>query len=396
MKANVPNTLRVLNKTLVLNLIRQNYPLSRAQIAKKANLTRSTISEIVQELLDENMIYEKGVDHGGLGRKGVLLHYNEDYGYVIGIDLGGTKISLGLVDFNGNLKHQKTVPTFQVTNNEVFIQMLVREIEKLIQETNHDPKKLRALGIASPGIIDYQNGVVLEGSPNLPQWENLSLRQIITNHFHVPVVIENDVRAGLIGEIWQGSCKNTQSAILLSLGTGIGSALLIDGKIVRGSHNAAGEIGYMLFSKQDLQVDWSDQGGRFESLASGPSFAKLYAERNPTSKNLSTPEIFQLAKSGDKTANQVIDDIVEHICIAILNVITMINPEKVIITGGVARSGELFLDKLREKVQFHTLHRTKVDIQSSKLYELAAIYGISILALSSLEPSIQFVEVDIC
>ncbi len=395
MKSSVPSTLRIMNKSMVLNIIKQDEPISRAQIAKKSSLTRATISEIVNELLAEDLVYEDGIDDGPLGRKGVLLRYNAAYRYVVGLDLGGTKISMGIIDFSGELLYQKTIPTFRVPDNQSFIQLLVKEISAFIAENQLDSKKLNAIGIASPGIIDYKNGIVVEGSPNLPGWEQLPLSKLMEEAFGVPVIIENDVRAALIGEVWKGKCQNVQSAVLLALGTGIGSALLMDGTIIRGSKNGAGEIGYMLFNREQLHHDWENKGC-FETLASGSGLAKQYAMQSGANPDqISTKEIFAAAREGDALATNIVQQMIEYVSIAIINLITVINPEKVILTGGLSYSSDLFLEKVNHYVQKHTLNLNRVEIAVTDLYEAAAIYGISILALSYVQPTINFVDIKI-
>lgn len=391
MKSAIPSTLRTINKSLLINIIKSKGPISRAHVAKEANLTRGTISQIVQELIDNGIILETDVKEGSVGRKGILLKYNSNYGYVVGIDLGGSKISLGLFDYNSDLIDKKTVKTFQESNREVFISKLADEIHKLISENNMPKDKLKAIGIASPGIIDYTNGIVIEGSPNLPNWKQFHLKQAIEDIFNVPVVVDNDVRAALIGEFWKGKCKNVQSAVLVSLGTGIGSAMLIDGKIIRGAGNAAGEIGYMLFKPEHLYRDWGDKGC-FETLASGSGLIQQAASKYNQVPWESAKDLFDDERAGGKGANILVDQFTDYLSIALNNIIAFANPEKIVLTGGLSRSADLFIDKVNSLIEKHTFSKNRVTIEVTDLFDTAAIYGIAVLSLSYFQPDIQFLE----
>lgn len=391
LKSVVPSNLREINKSIVINIIKNIGPISRAYVAKEADLTRATTSQIVQELINDGIILETGIKEGALGRKGILLKYNDQYGYVVGIDLGGSKITFGLFDYNNNLKHRKTIQTFQVNDRGLFIKKLVTEIRNILSENGKAIDELKAIGIASPGIIDFKSGIVIEGSPNLPDWKQFNLKQVIEKEFNIPVIVENDVRAALIGEFLKGKCRTVHSAVLISLGTGIGSAMLIDGKIIRGAGNAAGEIGYMLFEQNHLSQDWGDKGC-FETLASGSGLLKQ-AEKVNTSKSwLSTLEIFEEARKGEEKALQLLDQFINYLAISINNIITVANPEKIVLTGGLSRSSDLYLDKVNNLLAKHTFSKNHVNIEVTDLFDLAAIYGAAVLALSYTQPDIEFLE----
>ncbi|MFD1637032.1 ROK family transcriptional regulator [Evansella tamaricis] len=407
---NVPHKLRVMNKSLVLNIVREHGRISRAQIASKTNLTRASVSQIVNDLLEDNVIYEAGTENSALGRKGIGLEFNRSYGYTLGVDLGGTKISLGLFDFNGDIMEKETFPTYEVDNSNEFIHLLGNSLLKFMRKHKVADEKLLAIGIASPGIIDYKNGIVVEGSPNLPEWDSLNLSKEIEKIFDVPTFVENDVRSALIGEFWKGKCQGVKSAVLLSLGTGVGSALLIDGHIIRGAGNGAGEVGYFLFNREQLNQDWGKEGC-LESLISGSGLPKQYDKRRQMeqSKSNTSPsdgnkdpksnheqvtakQIFQMAKEGEPIAEELVDEFIDYLCLTILNLIVTVNPEKIVLTGGLSRSADVFLEKVKEKVNRHTFTQHAVDLEVSNLFDDAALSGIAILSLNSLLPDINFMQ----
>ena len=183
-----------MNASVVLNVIRENSPLSRAQIAKVTGITKATISEIVSDLLEEKIIYESGVsEDAGLGRKGILVNFDPNHGLGIGIDLGGTKITFSLFNLNAELLAQHQESTYDVTTRREFLDLFSASIESFIEQ-NHIPRdKLKVIGIATPGIVDYRSGTVLEGSPNLPEWDNIPLADELNARLNIRVVLENDM-----------------------------------------------------------------------------------------------------------------------------------------------------------------------------------------------------------
>ncbi|MFV0548230.1 MAG: ROK family protein [Limnobaculum xujianqingii] len=389
MSPNVPNTLRLMNKSLVLNVIREHTPLSRAQIAKISGITKATISEIVTELLDEKIIYESGMTEGGLGRKGVMVNFDANHGVGVGIDLGGTKISLSLFNLNAELLATAQTETYKVATRAEFLQHFNHAIRQFLNKHAVSADKLKVIGIATPGIVDYHHGIVLEGSPNLPEWENIPLADEVSAVFKVPVVLENDIRSALIGEMLRGKCQRVHSAALIGVGTGLGAALLMDGKIIRGANNAAGEIGYMMFSREHLSHNWRNKGC-FEVHASGSGISQRYQELS--GQDLSAEEISKLAQQGDPLAESLFRELADYLAIGILNIVAIANPEKIILTGGVTQSAPQFLPYIQAHINQHTFSQTLIQIEQSELGTQAPLYGIAVLALNQVYPSIQFMS----
>ncbi|XID90320.1 ROK family transcriptional regulator [Paenibacillaceae bacterium WGS1546] len=394
MKSSLPSTIRAMNKSLVLNVVRQEGPISRAQIAKRTNITRATVSDIVNDLIMEGAIFEEGEDNSSVGRKGILLKYNAALGFGVGVDIGGTKIGLALFDVNAELLARERIATYKVDSNEEFIELLVASIKRFIAEHGRELSALQVVGISTPGIVDCKKGIVVEGSPNLPGWENLELCAKITERMGVPAVLENDVRAALIGEVWKGQLQDVQSAVLVAVGTGIGSALLMDGNIIRGFGNAAGEIGYMMFERDHLYREWRNKGC-FESLASGSGLASRRAQLPNASAGgepLTAEEIFRAAREGDPENRRLVEEYVDYLAIAILNMIAVVNPEKVLLMGGLSNSADDYLELLNDKINKHTFSRTQVRVTVSEMKELAPLYGIAILALGEVQPTVRFLK----
>lgn len=388
MTPNVPNTLRQMNATIVLNVIRREGPLSRAQIAKASGITKATVSEIINDLLEEKIIYESGVsEQGGQGRKGILVNFDPNHRLGIGIDLGGTKIAFSLFNLDAEILAEHREATYQTGDRESFLTQFAAAINGFIARCGIDRAKLKVIGIATPGIIDIHKGVVLEGSPNLPQWDNLPLAEELLQRTGLPVVLENDIRAALVGEMWLGKCRNVHSAALIGIGTGLGSALLMDGKIIRGASNAAGEIGYMMFSREQLYQNWRNKGC-FESYCSGSGLSDRMAAL--TGRRMTAEAIVRAAQDNDILAQSLVEEMADYLTIGIMNLVAMANLQKVILTGGVTRAAHTFLPRVQANLDRHLFANTRVTVEQSELWEKGPLHGIAILALATVFPSIQF------
>ncbi|WP_249226266.1 ROK family transcriptional regulator [Entomohabitans teleogrylli] len=390
MTPSVPNTLRQMNATLVLNIIRQHGALSRAQISRISGITKATVSEIINDLLAEKIIYESGVSpQAGQGRKGILINFDPNFRLGIGIDLGGTKIAWSLFNLDADILFEHREATFQTTDRNVFLDRLADSIASFIENSGADRSKIMVIGVATPGIIDIHNGIVLEGSPNLPGWEDLPLAEELTRRTGLPVVLENDIRAALVGEMWCGKCRHAQSAALIGIGTGLGSALLMDGKIIRGANNAAGEIGYMLFNREHLYQNWRNKGC-FESYCSGSGLSERMMAL--TQRQMSAEAIFTAAANHDSLAMSLIEEMADYLTIGIINLVAVANLQKVVLTGGITHAASTFLPRVQANLDRQLFTNTRVTVELSTLREKGSLYGIALLALTTMYPSIQFMS----
>lgn len=385
MNVNLPSTIRKMNKEIVLNIIKDMGPLSRTEIAKHSGITKATVSDIVKALIEEKLIYDEK-DDADFSKRGTNLHFSKHAAYGLAVDLGGTTIHLGLFNLAGECIIEQTVATYDLSTSKAFLAQMVTDVRAFIQQSGQPMGRLSFISIATPGIIDPVSGIVLEGSPNLPEWNNIHLAQHFNEAFDVPVTIENDVRAALVGEMYAGAFQKLNSAVLIGIGTGLGSAVLIDGKVIRGAGNAAGEIGYMVFQQHQLYAPSTK--GHLEMTCSGSGLEaealRLFGQK------VSAKEVFQQAMFGNLQARYLVDQFEDHLAMGILNIIALLNPEKILLMGGVTQS--LSLDQITKKVSLHTSDVTNVSIEISDLQHQSALQGIAILGLNQTFPSLQFMK----
>lgn len=349
-----PNYLKYLNKKKVLTHIRDFEGQSRASISKSLNISKPTVSNIVEELLKEGWITERESAFASAsgGRKPYHLYFNRNAKYIVGIDIGGTSTDVGVMNLEGELVSLKQLSTQQYLQDD-FTSALNSEVSRLIQKCGLVHKHIMAVGVGVPGITDVRNGVVFE-APSLG-WKNYPLRDRLSERLALPVYVDNDVNVAVLGEQWKGMAKSKQNVILITLGTGVGCGIILNGRLYRGSSFAAGEIGYMITDKNRAEAyDPVFSGyGFLESHVGGTSIVKKMAETKPERRQWTAKDTFQAAMQGDELALNAVDEAVSHIAVALVNVIALFNPECVVLGGGISKSGSWFLPKIIGFIEKH-------------------------------------------
>lgn len=310
--------------------------------------------------------------------------------YRIGVDVGGTNVKLALVDMNGKIVYSNTTPTRADLGYEHSIQNIQNAIEELMKETNTNKDVIEAIGFGFPGQIDYQAGIV-RLLPNMPGWVEIPVAKIMEDKFGITTKLDNDVRVATLGELKYGAGKGCQNLVCITVGTGIGSGLVFNGKLIRGAKNAAGEIGHIKLSMGDGPICGCGDYACFEAYASGPAIvaeAKEYIKGGKSSKfkELATEElspyiIAQAALQGDAVAKRIFAKMGEIIGLGLTSVINLLNPEKVIIGGGVADAGDILFNPIRETIAKRAMpiQASAVEIVPAVLGNTAGVIGASLL-----------------
>ena len=261
-----------------------------------------------------------------------------------------------------------------------------------MKETNTDAKEIEGIGFDFPGQVDYKTGVV-KLAPNIPGWVNVPIAQMIEEEFNIPTRIDNDVRCAALGELKFGAGKGCENFVCITVGTGIGSGLVINGQLVRGAANAAGEIGHIKLQMNGGPICGCGDTGCLEAFASGPSIVAMAQEYLKGGKSTKfremagadgeiTPYIVaKAAEAGDPVAKRIFEIIGTYIGMGLVSVINLLNPEKVIIGGGVAAAGDLLLDPIRKTIKERAMvvAGNSVEIVPAELGNSAGVIGASML-----------------
>lgn len=262
--------------------------------------------------------------------------------YYVGIDIGGTNIKSGIVDELGKIVNETSIPTGADRPQEVVLKDIIASVNKLIEEAKVSPV---AAGIGTPGSIDSKRGVVIRNF-NLG-WKDFAIAPAMSEALGIPATLENDADAAALGEVVAGSAKGAKSAMIITLGTGVGSGYVVDGKIVRGC-----EFGHMVIAHGGLQCTCGRKGC-FEAYCSATGLIKMTKESRITEADgtVNGRTVFDAADSGNKVAAKLIDEYIEYLACGLVNLVNGLQPEVISLGGGIAKQGERILGPLREKME---------------------------------------------
>jgi len=310
--------------------------------------------------------------------------------YVLAVDLGGTKCSAAVVDRKGRIASRLTVPV-DLSSRSAPVDQIV-QLARDFARGARPKERLVAAGIAVPGLV-RRNGTVW--APNLPGWERMPLANRLKSSLKIPVLVESDRNAGLLGECWRGAGKGKSDVIVLMIGTGIGAGIMSGGRAVRGAHELSGCAGWLAIS-HDGRSNLSATG-ELESSAAGPGIANAARKRlqeGETSSlsrydasRITALEVAAEARAGDRMALEIFHDAGRSLGVGVANMVSLFDPEIVIIGGGMAGAAELYLDSLREAMleRAQPLAAKKVKLVLSKLGDRANLLGCASLAWESLQ-----------
>ena len=309
----------------------------------------------------------------------------------IGIDVGGTNVKIALVDEKGKIKYSNSVPTRAEMGYEYTVNNIKQAVYDLLKETKLEPKNIEGIGFGFPGQVDYKSGIV-RLAPNIPGWVDVPIAKLIEDEFHIPTRVDNDVRCAALGELNFGAGKGCENLICITVGTGIGSGLIVNGKLVRGASNAAGEIGHIKLQMNDGPICGCGDTGCLEAFASGPSIVAMAEDyirggkstkfREMANSNPITPYIVcEAAKAGDPVAKRIFTIMGEYIGIGMASVVNLLNPEKIIVGGGVADAGEILMTPLKETLKKRAMKIAgeAVEVVPAQLGNTAGVIGASLL-----------------
>lgn len=310
--------------------------------------------------------------------------------YVLAVDLGGTKCSAAVVDRKGHIVSRRTVAV-DVSSPSAPVRQIVQLIRDLAEGTGPKPSFVAA-GIAVPGLV-RRNGTVW--APNLPGWERMPLASRLQRSFEIPVVVESDRNAALLGECWRGAARGRSDAIVLMIGTGIGAGIMSGGRVVRGAHELSGCAGWLSVSL--AKNSNPSPTGELESVMAGPGIANAARKRlqeGQTSRlsqydasKITAHEVAAAARGGDQMALDIFDRAGSLLGLGVANIVSLFDPEVVILGGGMAGAADLYLDSTRDAMLkgAQPLAAREVKLAVSKLGDRANLLGCARLAWQSWE-----------
>ncbi len=289
-----------------------------------------------------------------------------DAPYIVGVDIGGTKVACVLADVEGRILARRWQPTRAQEGWQAVVSQLFEMAEAVMQEVPRS--QVRGIGISCGGPLDSQKGIVYS-PPNLPGWDAVPIKRLFEERFHLPARLENDANATALAEHRFGAGRGTRHMVFMTWGTGIGGGLILEGRLYRGANDLAGEIGHITVLLDGPPCGCGKRGC-LEALASGPSIARRARELAgdaPESRlwQMVSPEevtaqhVVDAAQGGDTFARFVLTEAATYMGIGIANLAQVVNPERVVLGTIAVKAGELVLEPLRRALEVHAWRRVR-------------------------------------
>lgn len=334
MKTGKPELLAEMNQTLILDYLRENGPKSRADIKRELGFSFPTVSTNVRDLINSQMIKETGISDNGIGRKATLLEFNSNIGYVLGIDVGRTSIRMMICDLSGGVLFSTTSKQATQQTVQGILEQIDTEFEEVLQGSGIQRQALLYITIGIPGIVDEKEGKH-RLAPFMEPFQNMRLDLYLREKYGIPTLCGNSVDFGAIGEKWKGAGRDYRNIIYVNYGIGIGCALILNGELFSGANGAAGEAGFMLPGVQ-LQRDAFEEEGVMEKRIGGREL-ELRMKQQSNLPYTDIKELLLHANEPDFPGAELVEDIKRHVGLLLVNLVSVINPEIIILGGGIGK-----------------------------------------------------------
>ncbi|MGC9221531.1 MAG: ROK family protein [Solirubrobacteraceae bacterium] len=341
--------LRDLNSSLLIELVREARPISRAELARQSGLSAATVSTIVGALIQRGVLVEAATAPANGGRPPVLLDINATGGYVVGIKLRGDGLTTVVCDLDAHVVATLESAVSLVGDPAAGISAIESEVRRALKAAAVPRSKVLGVGIGLSGVIDSTAGVCRFS--HLLQWHEVDLVKPLRRNLRLPVWVDHDMNALAIAEKWSGDALAYRNFVTLSVGRGIGLGIVIDRAPYRGATGSAGEFGHMIVEPGGPRCECG-RFGCLEALVGEDAIRRRVGERH--GRELSREELIELTTAGDEAALEVVGDAGQKLALSVANMITLLNPELLIICGEGTQLGGAYLDPVVTAVHEQT------------------------------------------
>ncbi|WP_319532680.1 ROK family transcriptional regulator [uncultured Cohaesibacter sp.] len=369
-----------MSQSAVIQAIANFGPISRASVAKITGLSKQTVSEIVMNLEGDGWVRTVGHTEGHIGRRAVVYEISPSAATIASVDLGGTKVRVALCDLTGVVLAEQVEPTAKA-GGSVVVDQIATMIKAAALKAGIPLKDLHIAVIGVPGVPDQKTGAVMM-APNIAGIDQVDIPSQLKELLGIEVFVENDVSLAALGEHWLGKHGESDSLVYLSIGTGIGSGIVIGGNLLRGNVGAAGEVGFLPFGADPFDPE-SRRVGALERVTATNAIIEQYEKL--TGRQLSVPDVFEAANRGDEAAAETLNLTAREIARAVAAIAAIIDPSAVIMGGSIGTRPELLE---RVAAQLELCFPRPVVIQKSELGNYAALAGGASIALAHLHVSL--------
>ncbi len=368
---------RQMSVRAVMETLMRAGPISRAELARVTGLSKQTASEVVRDLEANGWVRERGQTQGLVGRSATTYELDVSRAYVLGVDLGGTKVHVALADLAGAIAAEEIEATDKRGGQHV-VEQIAALTSRAASRAGADPRRIRYGAMGSPGVFQPGSGRI-NIAPNIPNLDRIDVVQALRDRLGFAVAVENDVNLAAVGERWRGCCRDASTFAFVALGTGIGMGLMADGKLIRGARGAAGEIAYLPLGGDPFD----SRGYRLGTLETAiGSVAILERFRGLGGEGVEDVRgVFDRLVDGDPAARTTIDEVARLLAQALMAVRALLDPELVVLGGSIGSRPEL-VERVRALLAGFMTEPLRVE--ASPLGGRAALLGAVGTALSTL------------
>lgn len=392
----VPGSLRQMNRLALLQMLRAEGPISKADLAKRSAISRPTVSKVVDDLHADGLaeIVGTAAPSSAGGKPATLYRFNSGAVRVGAILLAVDGVSVAICDGDAHLLVKQYHHFSGDHSPQTITAIIVGMLSELLCQLSLSSDELLGIGVGIPGLTDTLNGIV-SFAPHLPGWQDIPLRQWLADAFDVPVWLDNDCHVQALAERYRGQGRDCDSLICVETGVGMAAAFVFHGQLYRGPGNTAGEVGHMTIQEDGPPCECGNRGC-WESLASTSWLAKQAIRALEEGRQSSIPwlgeieaqaaAVYQAAKAGDALALELVGQQASHFGIGIANLVNAFNPQRIILHGDAIAGGAPFLRVVLETVEAHALQRPRgmVEIVFSDLGDDVGLIGATSLVMETL------------
>jgi len=302
--------------------------------------------------------------------------------YVIGVDIGGTNLKIGALLSNGDILTQMAVPSQVQQGRGRVVTILVDSINEMKRQVGD--RHCAGVGIGIAGAVNQRDGVVVQ-APNLPGWEGFRIVDELSEALSSPIVIDNDANVFTLGEGWRGAARESSNYCCLTLGTGVGGGLVLDGRLWRGVDGTAGEIGHLVVEPDGVSCECGSRGC-LEMYASATALVRMAGEKG-VGEGVTADEIARRARGGDEVCMALFDRMARYLGIGLTDLVNLLNIDTIVLGGGLSASCDLFLDEARREMieRSFTVPGERVEVAPARLSSDGGMVGAAYLAIESAE-----------
>lgn len=387
---------RKVNKSVILNTLRLFAPMSRAELAIKTGLNRSTVSNIISSLMEDGLVHETEQQDSKIGRPGISLMLRPEGGAVIGIEIGVGFISIILTDFVANVLWRDWIDLDPALSQNLILWKTEELIEHALEIARQHGLPALGIGLGVPGLVDTVQGELIF-APNL-DWYNVPFYQMWGNRFNLPFYTENEANAAALGEYYYGVARGVDNFVYLSSGVGLGGGVILGGKLYRGKNGFASEIGHM---KMDPMGElcgcgkrgcWETQVGpravvkRVERALPDHPNSLIHSLLVKDTSKISFQTVVDAARAGDTLCREALDEVAGNLGTGIANLVNVFNPELVVIGGALSLGLDMMMPVIKKTVFAEALPPAEQDLQiaSSAHGADACVFGAVAIVLDGI------------